>query len=59
MVWDERSNLGLVRFYAQETTKRLERIFTEIAERPPDQHGGVELSGDYGDEAAAVLDDLF
>lgn len=59
VVWDERSNLGLVRFYAQETTKRLERIFTEIAERPPDQHGGVELSGDYGDEAAAVLDDLF
>ncbi|MEL6429771.1 MAG: roadblock/LC7 domain-containing protein [Planctomycetota bacterium] len=59
VVWDERSNLGLVRFYAQETTKRLERIFAEIAERPIDPQAGAQLAGDYGDEAAAVLDDLF
>ena len=59
VVWDERSNLGLVRFYAQETTKRLERIFEEIAERPIEDRPEVNLSDDYGDEAAAVLDDLF
>lgn len=59
VVWDERSNLGLVRFYAQETTKRLESIFDEIAQRPADHDHGVQLSDDYGDEAAAVLDDLF
>ena len=59
VVWDERSNLGLVRFYAQETTKRLETIFEEIADRPADQNQGIQLSDDYGDEAAAVLDDLF
>lgn len=59
VVWDERSNLGLVRFYAQETTKRLERVFEEIAERPVDENEGTQLSDGYGDEAAAVLDDLF
>lgn len=59
VVWDQRSNLGLVRFYAQETTKRLEQIFHEIAERPRDPSQEVQISDDYGDEAAAVLDDLF
>ena len=59
VVWDERSNLGLVRFYAQETTKLLERIFEEIADRPDDQNPQLELSDGYGEEAAAVLDDLF
>lgn len=59
VVWDERSNLGLVRFYAQETTKRLERIFTDIAERPPGEIEDVHLAEGYSDQAAALLDDLF
>ena len=59
VVWDERSNLGLVRFYAQETTKRLERIFEEIAQRPPDEQPDASLADGYSDEATAVLDDLF
>ena len=57
IVWDERTNLGLVRFYAQETSRRLEAIFLEMAERPPEQDPG--LSGDYSKEASAALDDLF
>lgn len=59
VVWDERSNLGLVRFYAQETTKRLEQIFQEIAERPADENEDISLADGYSDEATAVLDDLF
>ena len=59
VVWDERSNLGLVRFYAQETTKRLEQIFSEIAERPADAMPDAGLSDGYSDQAAAALDDLF
>lgn len=59
VVWDERSNLGLVRFYAQETTKRLERIFEDIAQRPADDNPDVSLDDGYSDQATAVLDDLF
>ncbi|MEM6674176.1 MAG: roadblock/LC7 domain-containing protein [Planctomycetota bacterium] len=59
VVWDERSNLGLVRFYAQETTKRLEKIFEEIAARPPEENPDAGLADGYSDEATAVLDDLF
>ncbi len=57
VVWDERSNAGLIRFYAQETTKRLEQIFEEMAEGV-DAPGEV-LSDGYSNEATAALDDLF
>ncbi len=56
IVWDERTNLGLVRFYAQETTRRLEQVFAEINQRPAGNDG---LSDDYSKEATAALDDLF
>jgi predicted regulator of Ras-like GTPase activity (Roadblock/LC7/MglB family) len=57
IVWDERTNLGLVRFYTQETSKRLEVVFAEIAARPP--AAGSGLADDYSKEAGAALDDLF
>ena len=57
IVWDERTNLGLVRFYAQETCRRLEGMFEEMATNEPAE--GEELSDDYSEQAAAMLDDLF
>ena len=59
IVWDERTNLGLVRFYAQETTKRLERVFVEISSRSGPDPDAPGLSTDYSKEAAAALDELF
>jgi predicted regulator of Ras-like GTPase activity (Roadblock/LC7/MglB family) len=59
IVWDERTNLGLVRFYAQETSKRLADLFVEIAGRPPMPEGESGLASDYSEQAAAALDDLF
>lgn len=59
VVWDQRSNLGLVRFYSKETTKRLEQVFDEIATRPRRASTEESISDDYGDEAAAALDELF
>lgn len=59
IVWDERTNLGLVRFYAQETIKRLDRIFEEMAARAPGEVAGEGLSDGYSKEATAALDDLF
>lgn len=56
VVFDDRTNLGLVRFYAQECTRRLREILIDIAEREP-QAGG--LSSDFSSSAAAALDDLF
>lgn len=57
IVWDERTNLGLVRFYAQETCRRLRVMFDEMAERQPSPDEG--LSDDYSQQATAALDDLF
>ena len=58
VVWDQRSNLGLVRFYSQETTKRLEQVFDEMAGRPQAASMEESISDAYGDEAAAALDEL-
>ena len=58
IVWDERTNLGLVRYYAQETSKRLADLFEAISSRPPSPDEGG-LADDYSQQAAAALDDLF
>ena len=58
VVFDDRTNLGLVRFYAQECTRRLRDLMTEIATRDP-AHGGETLADDFSSSAAAALDELF
>jgi len=60
IVFDERSNLGLVRFYVQETLERLTKLFTELNERTDAERGdGTELAADFSTNAAAALDELF
>ena len=56
VLFDERTNLGLVRFYGQETARNLEQILVEIAERPS---AGACLSQQFQADAAAALDQLF
>lgn len=58
IVFDDRTNLGLVRFYCQETLRRLGEILDEMDARtsPPD---GESLSDDFSRSAAAALDRLF
>lgn len=56
VLFDGRTNLGMVRFYAQETATRLSRIFEEIAQ---EDRSGPELSADFGQSAADALDKLF
>lgn len=58
IVWDERTNLGLVRFYAQETCRRLESMFVEMSQRDPSEERET-LSDDYSSQASAALDELF
>ena len=56
-VWDDRTNLGLVKFYAQETSERLRRVLGEIEAAEPRPDAG--LADDYGQQASAALDELF
>ena len=56
VLFDERTNLGLVRFYAQETSRQLTEIFADIAQRPP---GDSDLGKDFPSDASAALDNLF
>jgi len=56
IIFDQRTNLGLVRFYAQETTKRIEQLLDSMeSEVRPD----VQLSDDFSDSAQEALDKLF
>lgn len=57
VVFDDRTNLGLVRFYAQECTRRLREIMVEITNRDPQP--GETLADDFSSSAAAALDELF
>jgi predicted regulator of Ras-like GTPase activity (Roadblock/LC7/MglB family) len=57
VVFDERTNLGLVRFYGQESGRNLEQILSDIATRPRDET--QTLSPHFRADAAAALDNLF
>ena len=56
MVFDERTNLGLVRYYSVEATKRLAEILNEIEARTGETES---LSSDFSESATAALDKLF
>lgn len=58
IVFDQRTNLGLVRFYAKEAARRLEGVFGEIATRPASAASDT-LSDKFSADATAALDKLF
>ena len=60
-VFDGRTNLGLVRYYATETAGKLGEILNEMLTRPVSESAppGDQLSSDYSQSAAAALDKLF
>ena len=57
VLFDQRTNLGLVRFYAQETGRQLAAIFADMAARPVQEGSG--LSADFSQDASDALDKLF
>lgn len=56
ILFDERTNLGLVRFYAQESSRRIQEVLVDVAARGGD---GVQLAADFQARAAEALDELF
>lgn len=59
VVFDERTNLGMVRYYASETTRRLDVVLGEVANRSEDDNPEEKLSTDFTKSATAALDRLF
>lgn len=57
MVFDDRTNLGLVRYYAVEACKRLSTILGEIESRSGDD--GPQLASNFSQSATEALDRLF
>jgi predicted regulator of Ras-like GTPase activity (Roadblock/LC7/MglB family) len=57
MVFDQRTNLGMVRYYAVESVRRLSEMLDEISRREAPSQSG--LSSDFSSSAAAALDRLF
>ncbi len=58
-IFDDRSNLGLVRFYASESQERLKQLFDEMALRAESRDPAEELAADFSTSASAALDELF
>jgi predicted regulator of Ras-like GTPase activity (Roadblock/LC7/MglB family) len=56
MVFDDRTNLGLVKYYSVESIKRIEDILKEIEARIGETES---LASDFGTSATAALDRLF
>ncbi len=59
IVFDDRSNLGLVRFYAEESQGRLTELFEEMTKRAESHDAQEGLADDFSSSASAALDKLF
>ncbi|MEM7308047.1 MAG: roadblock/LC7 domain-containing protein [Planctomycetota bacterium] len=57
VLFDGRTNLGLVRFYAQESAERITKLFEEISGE--EREGEVTLDANFGSSAEDALDQLF
>jgi predicted regulator of Ras-like GTPase activity (Roadblock/LC7/MglB family) len=57
VLFDERTNMGLVRFYAQEASQHIAVILGEIENRPQSDDQG--LSKNFSADASAALENLF
>lgn len=58
VVFDERTNLGMVRYYATEATRRLQTVLDEVANRL-ESEAPEKLASDFSSSATAALDRLF
>ena len=57
ILFDDRTTVGMVRLYANETAKKLADIYRIAINRDPDLE--AQLDADYGDSAKKKLENLF
>ena len=55
IIFDDRTTIGMVRLYANETSSKIAELLTEAAEREPTETIGEE----FGEEAVGRLSDVF
>jgi len=55
IIFDDRTTIGMVRLYANETSSKVAELLAEAAERKPSESIGDK----FGDEAAEHLSDVF
>lgn len=58
ILFDDRTTVGMVRLYANETSKKLAEVYAVAIERAA-SGDGPELEAGYGDSAKERLDNLF
>ena len=58
ILFDDRTTVGMVRLYANETAKKLAEIYKAALDRSQ-REGGPSLDKDYNDSARRTLDTLF
>lgn len=60
VVFDDRTQLGLVRLMSSEVSKKMTELFDKAEARSGDDAEGLDLVGDgFNDSAQSLLDDLF
>ena len=57
ILFDDRTTVGMVRLYANETAKKLADVYKIVQSRGSE--GREKLEGDYGDSAKRKLENLF
>jgi predicted regulator of Ras-like GTPase activity (Roadblock/LC7/MglB family) len=57
-LFDESTNLGMIRLYSREAREKLKLVFDEMASRP-DDHAPEELDLGTEEDAQSALDDVF
>ena len=57
ILFDDRTTVGMVRLYANETARKLAAVYEIVQSRGDD--GGPKLSGAYGSSAKKKLENLF
>ena len=58
ILFDDRTTVGMVRLYANETAKKLAEVYRAAARRSQ-EGGGPELEAGYGNDAKKKLENLF
>lgn len=58
IVFDDRTTIGMVRLYAQQTAKKLAALLDRASERS-DGEPAEAIAEDFGDSAMEKMDDLF
>ena len=59
VIFDDQTQLGMIRLYTHEAVKQLQAVFERQKNRPEGEREDLELAGDFTSAVKASLDDVF